>query len=136
MILLDATDLPMRRNALAAVGLALCAALFFTMTYVLNRSLVTGGGHWAWAVILRYLITLPLLALALPWRGGLGELPRELRAHPRAWTVAGADVRAVPCRVPLARAAELAGAHGVVARADARHPVPRDRAPRRSGGCR
>jgi len=75
----------MRRNALAAVGLALCAALFFTMTYVLNRSLVTGGGHWAWAVILRYLITLPLLALALPWRGGLGELPRELRAHPRAW---------------------------------------------------
>ncbi|MBA2078620.1 multidrug resistance efflux transporter family protein [Rhodanobacter sp. PCA2] len=75
----------MRRNALAAVGLALCSALFFTMTYVLNRSLVSGGGHWAWAVILRYLITLPLLALALPWRGGLGELPRELRAHPRAW---------------------------------------------------
>ncbi|MBN8921820.1 MAG: hypothetical protein BGP10_14840 [Rhodanobacter sp. 68-29] len=75
----------MRRNALAAVGLALCSALFFTMTYVLNRSLVSGGGHWAWAVILRYLITLPLLAVALPWRGGLGELPRELRAHPRAW---------------------------------------------------
>jgi len=85
MILFDAKDPPMRRNALAAVGLALCSALFFTMTYVLNRSLVSGGGHWAWAVILRYLITLPLLALALPWRGGLGELPRELRAHPRAW---------------------------------------------------
>jgi len=27
-----ADDPPMRRNALAAVGLALCAALFFTMT--------------------------------------------------------------------------------------------------------
>lgn len=75
----------MRSNALAAVGLALCAALFFTLTYVLNRSLVAGGGHWAWAVILRYLITLPLLALALPLQGGLGELPRELRNHPRAW---------------------------------------------------
>jgi drug/metabolite transporter (DMT)-like permease len=75
----------MRSNALAAVGLALCAALFFTMTYVLNRSLVAGGGHWAWAVILRYLITLPMLTLVLPWQGGLGELPNELRQSPRTW---------------------------------------------------
>jgi drug/metabolite transporter (DMT)-like permease len=67
------------------VGLALCSALFFTLTYVLNRSLVTGGGHWAWAVILRYLFTLPLLALVLPWQGGLGELPQELRRYPRPW---------------------------------------------------
>jgi len=75
----------MRSNAFAAVGLALCAALFFTMTYVLNRSLVAGGGYWAWAVILRYLITLPLLAIALPWQGGLGELPKELKRYPRSW---------------------------------------------------
>ena len=75
----------MRSNAPAAVGLALCSALFFTLTYVLNRSLVAGGGHWAWAVILRYLFTLPLLALVLPWQGGLGDLPRELRRHSRPW---------------------------------------------------
>ena len=75
----------MRSSSLAAVGLALCAALFFTLTYVLNRSLVAGGGHWAWAVILRYLITLPLLAAVLPLQGGLGELPRELRRHPGSW---------------------------------------------------
>jgi drug/metabolite transporter (DMT)-like permease len=75
----------MRSNALAAVGLALCSALFFTLTYVLNRSLVAGGGHWAWAVILRYLFTLPLLALVLPLQGGLGELLRELRRHSRTW---------------------------------------------------
>lgn len=75
----------MRSNALAAIGLALCAALFFTMTYVLNRSLVAGGGHWAWAVILRYLITLPLLALVIPWQGGVGDLPKELKRYPRSW---------------------------------------------------
>ena len=75
----------MRSNALVAVGLALCSALFFTCTYVLNRSLVTGGGHWEWAVILRYLFTLPLLLLVLPLQGGLGALPTELRRHPRAW---------------------------------------------------
>ncbi|WP_199099534.1 multidrug resistance efflux transporter family protein [Dyella sp. ASV21] len=75
----------MRSNAFSAVGLALAAALFFTMTYVLNRSLVAGGGHWAWAVILRYLMTLPLLALVLPLQGGLGALPQELRRYPRQW---------------------------------------------------
>ena len=75
----------MRSSSFTAVALALCAALFFTLTYVLNRSLVAGGGHWQWAVILRYLFTLPLLALVLPWQGGLGQLPGELRRHPRAW---------------------------------------------------
>jgi len=75
----------MRSNALAAVGLALCSALFFTFTYVLNRSLVAEGGHWAWAVILRYLFTLPLLGMVLPWQGGFGGLPREIRRHPRPW---------------------------------------------------
>jgi drug/metabolite transporter (DMT)-like permease len=75
----------MRTSSLKAVGLALCSALFFTLTYVFNRSLVAGGGHWQWAVILRYLFTLPMLALVLPWQGGTGTLPQELRRHPRAW---------------------------------------------------
>lgn len=75
----------MRSSSLTAVGLALCSALFFTLTYVLNRSLVAGGGHWQWAVILRYLFTLPLMALVLPWQGGLGALPQQVRRYPRAW---------------------------------------------------
>ncbi|WP_448100865.1 multidrug resistance efflux transporter family protein [Luteibacter jiangsuensis] len=69
------------------MGIALLSALFFTLTYVLNRAVVGSGGHWQWAVILRYLITLPLLAVVLPLQGGLGALPHELRAHPRQWLV-------------------------------------------------
>jgi len=94
----------MRSNALAAVGLALCSALFFTLTYVLNRSLVAGGGHWAWAVILRYLLTLPMLAVVLPLQGGLGELPRELRRHARPWLL-WSSVGFVLFGVPLTWAA-------------------------------
>jgi drug/metabolite transporter (DMT)-like permease len=75
----------MRSHAPKAVAIALLSALFFTLTYVLNRAVVSGGGHWQWAVILRYLITLPLLAVVLPFQGGLGALSAELRAHPRAW---------------------------------------------------
>ncbi|HEY9130394.1 MAG TPA: multidrug resistance efflux transporter family protein [Dyella sp.] len=75
------------------------------MTYVFNRSLVSGGGHWAWAGILRYLITLPLLAVVLPWRGGLGELPRELKHHPRSWLL-WSSVGFVLFGVPLTWAAQ------------------------------
>lgn len=75
----------MRSRALQAVAIALLSALFFTLTYVLNRAVVSGGGHWQWAVILRYLITLPLLAVVLPFQGGMGLLPGELRSHARTW---------------------------------------------------
>ncbi|WP_448098264.1 multidrug resistance efflux transporter family protein [Luteibacter yeojuensis] len=75
----------MRSNALTAVAIALLSALFFTLTYVLNRAVVSGGGHWQWAVILRYIVTLPLLAAVLPFQGGLGNLPHELRSHTRTW---------------------------------------------------
>jgi drug/metabolite transporter (DMT)-like permease len=73
------------RRALAAVGVALLAALFFTQTYVLNRAIASSGGHWAWTASLRYLITLPLLLPLMPWQGGTAPVWRALRAHPLAW---------------------------------------------------
>jgi hypothetical protein len=94
----------MRSTALKAVAIALLSALFFTFTYVLNRAVVSGGGHWQWAVILRYLFTLPLLAAVLPFLGGLGQLPVELRRHPRAW-LGWSSVGFVLFGVPLTWAA-------------------------------
>ena len=77
----------MRSRAVAAVLIALASALFFTATYVLNRAIATSGGHWAWSATLRYFLTLPMLACALPWRGGFAGVWRAMRAHPRAWLV-------------------------------------------------
>ena len=74
-----------RTRALAAIGVALVSALFFTLTYVLNRLAATSGGHWAWTAALRYLITLPLLAAVLPFAGGLGELRAVIGRHPGIW---------------------------------------------------
>ena len=45
----------------------LAAALFFTAVCTQPR-LATAGGHWAWSADLRHLLTLPLLALVLPWQ--------------------------------------------------------------------
>jgi drug/metabolite transporter (DMT)-like permease len=74
-----------RRIALSAVAIALLSALFFTCTYVLNRAAATGGGHWAWTATLRYLITLPIMILVMPWQGGMGPVWRAIRAHPGPW---------------------------------------------------
>src|SRR3546814_2170823 len=77
------SDLDTRR-ALAAIAIALASALFFTLTYVLNRVSATEGGHWAWTASLRYLITLPLLLPLMPWQGGVAPVWRAIRAHPWA----------------------------------------------------
>ena len=74
-----------RRHALAAVAIALLSALFFTLTYVLNRAIASDGGHWAWTACLRYLLTLPLLLPLMRWQGGIAPAWRALRAHPRVW---------------------------------------------------
>lgn len=73
------------RLALAAVGVSLLAALFFTTTYVLNRAIANGGGHWAWSAALRYFFTLPLLLALMPWQGGVAPVHAAIRAHPMAW---------------------------------------------------
>jgi drug/metabolite transporter (DMT)-like permease len=73
------------RLGLAAIAIALLSALFFTLTYVLNRAIANDGGHWAWTATLRYLITLPLLLPLMRWQGGMAPVWRALRAHPLAW---------------------------------------------------
>jgi drug/metabolite transporter (DMT)-like permease len=73
------------RRAFAAIGVALLSALFFTLTYVLNRASASGGGHWLWIACLRYLITLPLMLPLMPSQGGIAPVWRAMRAHPVAW---------------------------------------------------
>jgi hypothetical protein len=74
-----------RGVALAAVGIALLSALFFTCTYLLNRAAAERGGHWIWTAALRYLITLPIMLSVMPWQGGAKPVWRAIRAHPGPW---------------------------------------------------
>lgn len=73
------------RTAIAAVGVALASAFFFTSTYLLNRAIANDGGHWAWSAALRYFCTLPLLLPLMRWQGGVAPVHRAIRAHPMAW---------------------------------------------------
>ncbi|MDO4709271.1 MAG: multidrug resistance efflux transporter family protein [Pseudomonadota bacterium] len=70
-------------RVLAAVAIALASALFFTLTYVLNRASAIDGGHWAWTASLRYFITLPLLLPLL--RGRIRPVLAAIKQSPWPW---------------------------------------------------
>jgi hypothetical protein len=70
---------------LTALGIGLLAALLFSTSFVLNRSVQVGGGAWEWTASLRYLMTLPLLAAIVAARGGIAPVVAALRARPLAW---------------------------------------------------
>lgn len=91
-------------TAMRAVLLGLAASLFFATTFVLNRTMHIAGGHWVWSGALRYLWMVPLLALLVAWRGGMGPLWQDLKVRPLTWLIWG-TVGFGFCYAPLCYAA-------------------------------
>ncbi|MBE2240253.1 MAG: multidrug resistance efflux transporter family protein [Caldilineaceae bacterium] len=75
------------------LGAGLLAALFFSSTFILNRSMSLEGGHWVWSASLRYL-WMTVFLVAGPLLVGRGRLLldalRLFRRHWLFWLVAGA----------------------------------------------
>ncbi|MBW4081413.1 multidrug resistance efflux transporter family protein [Paenibacillus sp. S150] len=69
--------------------LGVCSALFFAITFVLNRRMELAGGSWAWSASLRYLFTLPFLLALVAGRGRLKPLMAAIRERPSAWLLWG-----------------------------------------------
>jgi drug/metabolite transporter (DMT)-like permease len=74
-----------RTAFLRALGIGLLAAMLFSTTFVVNRSIQLGGGAWEWTASLRYLMILPLLAAIVAARGGVAPVISALREKPLAW---------------------------------------------------
>lgn len=74
------------------IALGVLSALFFSSTFVLNRSMSLEGGHWVWTASLRYAwMLLMLTAWMLATRGvrGVAAAWALFRRHPVFWTAAG-----------------------------------------------
>ena len=98
-----------RPAATRALLLGVAAAAFFSITFVLNRSMAQANGHWTWTGSLRFFLMLPLLALVLTFRGQWRALGAAWRARPGAW-IAWGTVGFVVFYAPLTAAAALAPA--------------------------
>ncbi len=68
-----------------ALVLGITGSFFFAFTFVLNRSMNLGGGYWLWSAVLRYLFTLPMMALLLLRGGQLAQVLRAIQAAPGPW---------------------------------------------------
>ncbi|OLF15229.1 hypothetical protein BU204_23365 [Actinophytocola xanthii] len=69
------------------MGLGLLSALFFSVSFVVNHGMALGGGPWEWSASLRFLMSLPVFALIVAVRGGLGGVVRALGDAPWRWLV-------------------------------------------------
>ena len=68
-----------------AMALGILASLFFAVTFVLNRQMQVGGGHWIWSSSLRFYYMTPLLFLLMVPRGRYRVVFSEISGNPRAW---------------------------------------------------
>ena len=70
-----------------ALWYGILGALFFAFTFIFNRSMNLSGGSWMWSASLRYLFSLPMLAI-LAWRKGeLAGVLAAIKKTPLTWLV-------------------------------------------------
>lgn len=70
-----------------AIWYGILGALFFAFTFIFNRSMNLSGGSWMWSASLRYLFSLPMLAV-LAWRKGeLAGVLSAIKKAPLTWLI-------------------------------------------------
>lgn len=67
--------------------IGLLAALFFSFTFILNRSMELAGGSWVWSASLRFFFMLPILALFVGFRRNLLPVLRHIKSYPIPWVI-------------------------------------------------
>ncbi|MBO8164047.1 MAG: multidrug resistance efflux transporter family protein [Brevibacillus sp.] len=67
------------------IALGILSSLFFSVTFLLNRSMSLEGGSFAWSASLRFLFMLPPLFVIVWLSGNLGRLFRDIRDYPWTW---------------------------------------------------
>lgn len=70
---------------LKAIIIGILASLFFSSTFILNRSMEISGGSWIWSASLRFIFMVPFLFLIVFFRGNLRPLFHEIRRQPLVW---------------------------------------------------
>lgn len=67
------------------ITLGIFAALFFAVTFILNRSMELSGGSWLWSSSLRFFFMLPFLIAIVSYRTGFENLRREMSENTSKW---------------------------------------------------
>lgn len=74
------------------IGIGLLSGFFFSATFVLNRAMSLGGGHWVWSASLRYAYMILFLTVCLTvfqGRASVRGVFSLFARHWRFWIVTG-----------------------------------------------
>lgn len=74
-----------RGDSVKAILIGILAALFFSVTFVLNRSMELEGGSWIWSASLRFMFMLPMLFIIVGYQRNVKPVILHLKKHPLAW---------------------------------------------------
>ncbi|WP_455471065.1 DMT family transporter [Streptococcus salivarius] len=70
-----------------ALWYGILGALFFAFTFIFNRSMNLSGGSWMWSASLRYLFSLPMLAVLVWRKGELTGVLSAIKKSPLTWLI-------------------------------------------------
>ncbi len=70
-----------------AFVLGIAGSFFFAFTFILNRSMHLSGGSWIWSASLRYLFSLPVLALIIGKKYGFKHIHQIIAQRPGTWSL-------------------------------------------------
>lgn len=70
-----------------ALWFGILGALFFAFTFIFNRSMNLSGGSWMWSASLRYLFSLPMLAVLVWRKGELAGVLSAIKKAPLTWLI-------------------------------------------------
>lgn len=68
-----------------ALFYGILGSLFFAFTFIFNRNMNLSGGYWMWSACLRYIFTLPLMALIVWKQHGMHGIMAEIRENTGQW---------------------------------------------------
>lgn len=68
-----------------ALTYGILASVFFSFTFVLNKSMNISGGNWMWSASLRYIFMLPILLLIVFKNNRLNVIFKSIKRNPKYW---------------------------------------------------
>lgn len=79
------TNIRNELNTVRPLLLGIFSALFFAVTFVLNRKMELAGGSWLWSSSLRYFFMIPFLLIIVICRKNLIPVLKIIKKHPGKW---------------------------------------------------
>ncbi|ASN06668.1 DMT family transporter [Virgibacillus necropolis] len=70
-----------------ATLIGILSALFFSVTFVLNRAMELDGGSWVWSATLRFFFMLPLLLIIVGYKRNVRPVFRHIKNQPLPWII-------------------------------------------------